>query len=57
MAGDNQDPYANTAAFRAFAAEEPAAEQPTRSGPSPFIYWTAIIALVAIVGTLLAVLL
>jgi hypothetical protein len=52
MANDPKtDPFGNTAAFRAFSAEE---VEPTRRRPSPLIFWTAIVVLVAMLGGVLA---
>lgn len=45
------DPFGNTAAFRAFSAEELA---PPRRKPSPLIFWTSIVVLVALAGGVLA---
>ncbi len=55
MADDKPDPIANTAAFRAFSADEhggePARHKPTRS---PMLFVTTIVLLVALVLGILA---
>lgn len=52
MADDPKtDPFGNTAAFRAFSAEE---SEPVRRKPSPMVFWTTIVLLVALVGGVLA---
>lgn len=53
MADDRTDPIANTAAFRAFSAGDPA--EPVRRRPSTLVYVTAILALVALAVGVLAV--
>jgi len=44
------DPFGNTAAFRAFNAND----EPVRRKPSPLVFWTSIVVLVALVGGVLA---
>lgn len=54
MAQQKPDPFANTGKFQAFSAEP---DEPVRRKPSPLIYVTAIVVLVAIVGGILLALL
>ncbi len=52
MADDPKtDPFGNTAAFRAFNANE---REQARRKPSPLVFWTTIVVLLALVGGLLA---
>lgn len=52
MADDPKtDPFGNTAAFRAFSTSD---SEPERRKPSPLVFWTAIVVLVALVGGVLA---
>jgi hypothetical protein len=55
MADDKPDPIANTAAFRAFSANESGGE-PARPKPkpNPLVFVTAIVLLVALVLGILA---
>lgn len=50
MAQQQRDPFANTGKFQAFNT---AKDEPVRRKPSPFVYWTAVLALVAMAGVLL----
>jgi len=56
MADDKPDPIANTAAFRAFSADDPGGGEPARRKPkpSPLVFVTAIVLLVALVLGVLA---
>lgn len=50
MAQQNPDPFANTGKFQAFSTQP---DEPARRKPSPLVYVTAIVALAAILGTVL----
>ncbi len=49
MAEETPDPIANTAAFRAFSADDQAGAEPIRRRPSTLVLVTAIVLLAALV--------
>lgn len=54
MAHENPEPIANTAAFRAFNTSGSSSDEPATRRPSPIVWLTAVVLLIALIGGVLA---